>query len=482
VRMWIRETGLVRLLGLWALLCVMPAGADEPGGGAAQAAGESQPERGLLEHMVGFLDVGQALAEHRSGRPDLPSELRDPSARYFFDDFASPTLDRRNWGFSAGATPTRDVLDGGRAASAVRLGAVSGAVAEEPELRSVAMPLARAEGVELSYTVQHHGVEAGERLAVEYQSEAGEWRTIERVVADGRDSVAFSRHIHVLPEDALHGSLRIRFRPGVDDQDDAWFLGEVVVVRYEPPHTLAVRVRPARNVLVEVLSAESEERWDGTTPFTRPVPVGTEVHMVAPPVVAERVFSHWSVDGVPQVDRERVLTLEMREDVEAVAHYRVWATSRSEASVAIVSWPESGMRVELGPEPERLYTRVITDGEYGCLVGEWLALLAPRRTERYVFSGWAVNGQAVAGNGSLLEHRVTGDEMLLAEYVRLGDMNGDGELDKLDVDEFVLALTDPVCYGERYPDLDRVQRGDVNGDGEFDGLDVERFVELLLRD
>jgi hypothetical protein len=61
-------------------------------------------------------------------------------------------------------------------------------------------------------------------------------------------------------------------------------------------------------------------------------------------------------------------------------------------------------------------------------------------------------------------------------------MNGDGELDKLDVDEFVLALTDPVCYGERYPDLDRVQRGDVNGDGEFDGLDVERFVELLLRD
>jgi len=334
----------------------------------------------------------------------------------------------------------------------------------------------------LSYTVQHRGVEAGEWLVVEYRSADGRWHAIERVVADGHDSVGFSQHIRVLPDDALHAAFRVRFRANVDDADDAWYLGNVSVVGFEPRYLLAVGVRPPRSAPVEVVAEGQTERLDGTTPFTRSLLLGTRVYLAAPPVVDEWVFSHWSVDGALQVDRQRVLRLEMGRNVEAVANYRPWVPGRSEASVAIVSVPAAGVPIALGPEPERLYTDVLGETEYRCLTGEWLALLAPSRTERLVFAGWVVNGQALPSDENLLEHRVTGDDVLLAEYVRLGDMNGDGELDKFDVDEFVLALIDPVGYAEQYPDLDPMQRGDINGDGVFDKRDVEGFVDLLLND
>jgi hypothetical protein len=72
--------------------------------------------------------------------------------------------------------------------------------------------------------------------------------------------------------------------------------------------------------------------------------------------------------------------------------------------------------------------------------------------------------------------------VLLAQYVLLGDVNGDDLLDKYDVDLFVAALVDPVGYAAAYPELDRIQRCDINGDGVVDALDLESFVDLLLHD
>ena len=120
--------------------------------------------------------------------------------------------------------------------------------------------------------------------------------------------------------------------------------------------------------------------------------------------------------------------------------------------------------------------------EYPSLTGEWLTLLAPLRTERMVFVGWVINGESVPDGDNLLEHRVGGDDVLLAEYVLLGDVNGDDLLDKYDVDLFVAALVDPLGYAAAYPELDRIQRCDINGDGVIDALDLEGFVDLLLRD
>jgi hypothetical protein len=61
----------------------------------------------------------------------------------------------------------------------------------------------------------------------------------------------------------------------------------------------------------------------------------------------------------------------------------------------------------------------------------------------------------------------------------LGDANGDGELNNLDIASFVLALTNPVAYQAMFPDVDPDVALDMNGDGGFDNLDIADFVAAL---
>ena len=446
--------------------------------GLPPVAAQDEPER---EGASRAADFGVAAQSTLGGEPRRIAADQS-SARYFFDDFSNAALDRRNWESAIGVTPTRDLPDVGDPIGAVRLAWDPQAAGRLPRLCSVPVSLAGVPGAELACTVQHRGVEVGERLTVEYLAADGRWSTVERIVADGRDSVGFSRVVRVLPVEALHEEFRVRFRAGVDDEDDAWYLGEVSVAGYDPLQTLTVRLHPPRDAHVELVLAGRSDGQDFSVPSTRRFPVGARVHLVPPPTVDEWVFSHWSVEGGGSRQRQRVLTLEMTEEIEAVAHYRPWVSGRNEVSVAIVSAPLAGVRIALGTEPELLFTHVQAATEYPSLTGEWLTLLAPLRTERMVFVGWVVNGENVPGGDNLLEHRVAGDDVLLAEYVLLGDVNGDDLLDKYDVDLFVAALVDPLGYAEAYPELDRIQRCDVNGDGVVDALDLEGFVDLLLRD
>ncbi len=436
-----------------------------------------------------------AQRQHRNppiaaGAPERPtpehtpsgSAVRDDPARYFDEDFSSATLDSRNWELVVGATPARGFVGVDELAGAVRLGLGPLAGERLPELRSAPISLAGVPGVELRYTLQQSGVELGEALVVEYLAVDSRWYIIERVVADGRDSIGFVRHVRLLPVKALHERFRVRFRPAVDDQDDAWILGEVSVAAYDPLQTLAVRVHPAHDAHVEVVLAGRPDAMSFSAPFTRRFPLGAPLLLVPQPTIETGVFSHWSVDGGARIQRQRVLRIELTEELEAVAHYRPRVAGRNAASVAIVSEPLPGVSIALGVEPEPLFTKLRSETEYPCLTGEWLTLLAPLRTERMVFVGWVVNGERLPSGDNLLEHRVTADDILLAEYVRLGDVNGDDLLDKYDVDLFLAALIDPAGYAEVYPDLDPLQRGDVNGDGVFDELDIEGFVDLLLND
>lgn len=474
---------LIGLIGLAALGVLPAVGQDQSG--RSQTADQTPASPPQARANGGSLEARAARppgAELKADRPEMRPERDAALTRYFFDDFSEPTTLGGNWELAVAVTPVQELDDHGRPVATVRLGGDKPGPRRQPELRSVPVPLGDVSAVELSYTVQHRGVEAGELLVVEYLSADGRWYPLERVVSDGRDSIAFSRNIRTLPDNALHAVCRIRFRPDTDDADDAWYLGEVSIAEYEPTYDLAVRVWPARNARVEVVPADGSEGLDGTTPFARALQAGTRVHLVAPPTVEEWVFSHWSVDGTPVPEGERVLTLELSRSIEAVAHYRPWIYGRSEVRLAIASSPESGAPIALGPEPGRLYAEVARGAEYRGLTGEWLTLRASPRTECYVFIGWIVNGQALPESGNLLDHRIEGDDALLAEYALLGDMNGDDELDKYDVDEFVLALIDPAGYAERYPDLDRTRRGDINGDGVFDVLDVESLVDLMLND
>ncbi len=61
-----------------------------------------------------------------------------------------------------------------------------------------------------------------------------------------------------------------------------------------------------------------------------------------------------------------------------------------------------------------------------------------------------------------------------------GDANGDGVLDFLDIDAFVLALIDPSAYAIQFPDIDPAVVLDYNDDDQFSFLDIDGFIEDLL--
>ncbi|MEM6504143.1 MAG: hypothetical protein AAF711_01610 [Planctomycetota bacterium] len=64
----------------------------------------------------------------------------------------------------------------------------------------------------------------------------------------------------------------------------------------------------------------------------------------------------------------------------------------------------------------------------------------------------------------------------------LGDLNGDGSLDNLDIPEFVLALIDRAVYNTSNPGLDPDILGDFDGDGALNNLDIFGFVNALIGD
>ncbi|TWT45521.1 Thermophilic serine proteinase precursor [Phycisphaerae bacterium RAS1] len=60
----------------------------------------------------------------------------------------------------------------------------------------------------------------------------------------------------------------------------------------------------------------------------------------------------------------------------------------------------------------------------------------------------------------------------------LGDSNCDGQVNVLDINAFVLALSDPAAYAALYPGCARI-RADINGDGAVDVLDINEFVAVI---
>ncbi|TWT43772.1 hypothetical protein RAS1_01710 [Phycisphaerae bacterium RAS1] len=57
----------------------------------------------------------------------------------------------------------------------------------------------------------------------------------------------------------------------------------------------------------------------------------------------------------------------------------------------------------------------------------------------------------------------------------LADMNCDTLVNILDVNPFVLALSNPAGYAAAFPTC-KIANGDINGDGALDILDVNPFI------
>ncbi len=83
-----------------------------------------------------------------------------------------------------------------------------------------------------------------------------------------------------------------------------------------------------------------------------------------------------------------------------------------------------------------------------------------------------IDGQRITFNGMMIE-------TLGGPMFTLGDTNNDGTVDTLDIDPFVLLLTDPAGYAAAFPGVDANAVGDINMDTVVDTLDIDPFVALL---
>ena len=74
-----------------------------------------------------------------------------------------------------------------------------------------------------------------------------------------------------------------------------------------------------------------------------------------------------------------------------------------------------------------------------------------------------------------------GNDVVLFTTIQilLGDANGDGFFNNLDIAAFVLALTNPVAYQMMFSGVDPDEVLDMNGDEVFDNLDIAGFVAAL---
>ena len=79
------------------------------------------------------------------------------------------------------------------------------------------------------FYTQHNGVEAGESLSVEYQTQLGVWKPLTTVVSDGINQSNFVLTQLALPFDAYGGNTALRFTANSNESNDAWYLDEVAI-------------------------------------------------------------------------------------------------------------------------------------------------------------------------------------------------------------------------------------------------------------
>jgi len=401
----------------------------------------------------------------------LPPAVSSPRP-IFSDSFRSDELDRTKWELARGVELGEHWAGDGSRVRELRLAGRAG----DAELRSVPLDVSELTVASVTYSARPENDAPAGELVVEYWNGA-QWENLDKLRADLAHAKPAVRRTVRLPLAAYHDGFQLRFRtprrsPG------AWCLQHVAVIESPsgPAATLAADLWPARDAQVHIAVGNERPAFPAEAPYRRTFAAGTRLMLLAPAEAGGWGFSHWTVDGVAQPAQQRVLTLELAGNLDAIAYYSPFAP-RAAARVEIDSAP---LRVPLDLRllPGMLLGEAAVAQRF--LPGERIRLTAPAQTPRAVFRAWRVNGQPEAEGQTTLLHRVSGDARLTAEYDLLGDMNGDGRLDKLDVDSFMLALVDPQAYGEGHPGLNRVRLGDINGDGAFDEQDIDPFADLVL--
>ncbi len=340
-------------------------------------------------------------------------------------------------------------------------------VVAEAQLVSRVLPATPGGGVQIGLDAEPLDRGPGQTLRLELGDADGDhFRLVAQLQAQ---APASPLHVRL---DAPPQPWRLRLRVPVGG--GRWRVRGLWLRIQEPrPHsTMRVDAAPLRPYQVRIV-LPSGAAQDVVVPASVTPQAG--MRLLAPPGVGSWSFDRWDFDGVPQPRGRRVLRIDTPTAWEAVARYRPGGLGTVSLRVEVVPQAAPPVQVLLDGVPVP-----VKAGVCELAAGEQVRLLATARGERAVFDHWEQDGVRLTDTGPQRTVRVGRSMRVRAVYILLGDMNGDGRVDRDDVDVFVLALADPQAYADQYPGLDRVRRGDINGDRVLDWLDIERFVDLVL--
>ncbi|TWT44610.1 Quinoprotein glucose dehydrogenase B precursor [Phycisphaerae bacterium RAS1] len=96
-------------------------------------------------------------------------------------------------------------------------------------------------------------------------------------------------------------------------------------------------------------------------------------------------------------------------------------------------------------------------------------------------NGWGVTTDLKLGPDGFIYHVSLTDGAVrrIRPSIVTGDLNADDVVDNRDIDPFILALIDPTAFVQQFPGIDANIIGDANGDGALNILDINGFVELV---
>jgi len=148
----------------------------------------------------------------------IPAPLSAP----FADGFEGSSIAADRWTTNSGAAAgTTAIAEPGGTRAANLDGTDS--------LESNRFLLSAASGLVAGFWVEHRGPAAGETLLFEYLNSASAWTALLTAESDGTVQSVFRRKRALLPGDAYHDQLRLRFKAGGNAATDDWFIDDVTV-------------------------------------------------------------------------------------------------------------------------------------------------------------------------------------------------------------------------------------------------------------
>ena len=167
-----------------------------------------------------------SIVNHKNSRNCLTTQAPDPTLPLFcdFESGIDPSVFTWVYGASTSTAGTNEPSG----SNSLLLDSPSALNWEQNTVRSNEFPdMANFSNATLSYWTQHKGVEAGERLIVQYFRAGKNWNDIQDLASDGIDQTDFEFHSFAMPEEAFHDIFRFRFRCKGDSANDDWYVDDV---------------------------------------------------------------------------------------------------------------------------------------------------------------------------------------------------------------------------------------------------------------